>query len=145
MVDVSQPILDLDIIQWTLRGQLNLQLVRTAQMAGLAAVGLSGADAGLVQVEKRPPWMIDGEEIDFGWVGDIINVAPNVVVALLDAGFLPVIATLGIDANYQTYNVNADTVARAIAEAVKASRFILVTESGGVRRHAHDPASHLAP
>ena len=135
--------LDLEIIHWTLRGQLNIQLVRTAQKAGLMALGLSGADAGIVQVAKRPPWQIDDEEVDFGWVGDITGVNPRILHVLLDTGYLPVIATLGIDKNCHTFNVNGDTVACAIAEAVQASRFIMVTEAGGVRRKADDPTTQV--
>ena len=135
--------LDLDIIHWTLRGQLNTLLVRYALQAGIQAVGLSGADAAMVEVTRRPPWEINGEEVDFGWVGDIVNIQPSLLKLLMENGYTPVIATLGIDANRHTFNVNGDTVACSLAEALGASRFIMVTEAGGVRRHAGDPASHL--
>jgi acetylglutamate kinase len=137
--------LDLDIAQWALRGKLNTQLVAALQHGGgLRAVGLSGADAGLVRVTRRPPWTLDGETVDFGWVGDVEGVAAGVLTCLADGGFVPVVAPLGIDDAGQVYNVNADTVARAVAVALGAAALVLVTPTGGVRRSADDPASHLA-
>ncbi|MEM6645884.1 MAG: acetylglutamate kinase [Bacteroidota bacterium] len=136
--------LDLDVVTWVLRGQVNTALVAQAQATGLPAVGTSALDAATAQVTKRPPWTVDGETIDFGWVGDVAQVDPAYLRHLLAGGYLPVVASLGMDASGQVYNVNADTIACVIAEAVQASAFGLVTDSGGVRRHADDPASHLA-
>jgi acetylglutamate kinase len=135
--------LDLDIVQWTLRGQLNAQLVAQASTHGLLAIGLSGADGGVLRVTKRPPWTIDGQQVDFGWVGDVQRVNTHVLTHLLDAGFLPVVAPLGLDDAGQLYNVNADTVAHALAEALGAEQLLLVTETGGLKRCADEPASHL--
>lgn len=134
---------DLEIVQWTLRGALNTALVAGATRHGLAAVGLSGVDGGTLRVTKRPPWQVDGETVDFGWVGDVERVQTDVLETLLRGGFVPVIAPLGLDAAGQAYNVNADTVACTLAEALGASSFLLVTESGGVRRDPADPASRL--
>jgi len=111
---------------------------------GLTAVGLCGADGGLLRVHKRPPWKIDGAMVDFGWVGDVEHVETTVLERLFKAGFVPVVAPLGIDAAGQLYNVNADTVAHALATALDAEQLFLVTQSGGVRRVADDAASHLA-
>ena len=134
---------DLEIVQWTLRGALNTSLVAGAARHGLAAVGLSGADGATLRVTKRPPWEIDGETVDFGWVGDVERVETGLIQTLLDGGFVPVLAPLGLDAAGLIYNVNADTVACAVAEALSAASFLLVTESGGVRRNPEDPASRL--
>lgn len=134
---------DLEIIQWTLRGAVNSFLVAQALQYGVRAVGLCGVDGNTLQVHKRPPWQIDDEAVDFGWVGDIDRVQPTLLHTLLDAGFVPVLAPLGVDAHGDRYNVNADTVACAIAASLNAHRFLLVTESGGVRRAATDPASLL--
>ena len=136
--------LDLEIVQWALRGQLNVQLVAQAARAGLSAVGLSGADGGLLRVRRRPPWHLDGEKVDFGWVGDVEHVEPALLSRLLDGGFVPVVAPLGIDAEGLVYNVNADTVAHAIAAALDASQLLLVTASGGVQRGADDADALLA-
>lgn len=136
--------LDLDVILWTLRGALNTRLVAEAARRGLPAVGLSGVDAGTVQVHRRPPWHIDGETVDFGWVGDVERVDPSLPASLLQKGYLPILAPLGIDAEGQLYNVNADTVACALSGALQAGRFFLVTESGGVRRVADRPDTLLS-
>jgi acetylglutamate kinase len=124
--------LDLEVAQWALRGALSTRLVTEAEQHGVPAVGLSGADGGLVRVTRRPPWEVNGETVDFGWVGDVERVHPDVLKALLGGGFTPVIAPLGVDADGQVYNVNADTVACALASALDAQRLLLVTAAGGV-------------
>lgn len=134
---------DLEIVLWSLRGALNARLVARARTAGIPAVGVSGLDGGLVQVHRRPPWTVDGEQVDFGWVGDVDRVDPRLVTHLLEGGYLPVVAPLGVDDAGLLYNVNADTVACALARAAGADEFLLVTESGGVRRDARDPSSRL--
>jgi acetylglutamate kinase len=136
--------LDLKIAQWAMRGTLNTQLVAQAQQHDLAAVGVSGADAGLVQVSKRPPWTINGEPVDFGWVGDVEHVDPSLLEGLLAQSLVPVVAPLGIDDAGQVYNVNADTVACALAEALAAKQLLYVTGAGAVRRDAEDPTYRLA-
>ncbi len=135
--------LDLQILQWTLRGELNLRLVTTALRHGLPAVGLAGADGGILRVRRRSPWTIEGETVDFGFVGDVAHVEPAVLRHLLAGGYVPVVAPLGIDDAGQLYNVNADTVACALAAALQAHAFLLVTETGGVRRDPGNPASLL--
>lgn len=136
--------LDLEIMQWTLRGALNTGLVAQAAGHGIRAAGLSGVDGGTLQVVKRPPWQVDGESVDFGWVGDVEEVRTDLLARLLEGGFVPVLAPLGIDAAGRVYNVNADTVACALAAALEAAQFLLVTESGGVQRDVARPASRLS-
>ena len=135
--------LDLRLVQWTMRGELNSRLVAGAFKSGLKAVGVAGSDAGLIRVVKRPPWTVDGEEIDFGLVGDVQNVDASVLSHLLDGGFIPVVAPLGIDAEGQLYNVNADTVSCEIASAIGAGQYLLVTDSGGVRSDSGDASTLL--
>lgn len=135
--------LDLEIILWTLRGALNARLVAQAQCAGLDAVGVSGVDDGLIQVQRRPPWEVDGRLVDFGWVGDVVNCRVALIRLLLEAGRLPIVAPMGGDGTGQIYNVNADTVALTLAQALGADRLYLVTEVGGVFRDPADPATRL--
>lgn len=136
--------LDLQIMQWTVRGELSSRLIAMAGQAGLSAVGLCGVDGGTVRVSRRPPWTVDGRVVDFGWVGDIQEVRPALLTALLDAGHTPVVAPLGVDSAGQIYNVNADTIAAAIARALGASLFALVTDAGGVRRDASEAATVIS-
>lgn len=135
---------DLDVAQWALRGKVNTDLVAGARRQRVSAVGVSGVDGNLIQVTKRPTWTVSGREVDFGWVGDVEGVDASVLTALLDAEMVPVVAPLAAGADGQVYNVNADTVARAVAEALGASELLLVTNTGGVRREAGDPATHLS-
>lgn len=136
--------LDLDVAAYTLRGLTNATLVAAATAAGIPAVGLSALDGHLVTAARRPPRDIDGETVDFGHVGDVVGVDARLVRLLLSDGFLPVVASLATDGAGHLLNVNADTIARELAVALAATRFLLVTETGGVRRDAADPASHLA-
>lgn len=125
---------DLAIVQWTMRGELSTRLVREAIGRGIRAVGLSGVDGFSLRVTRRKPWTVDGESVDFGWVGDVERFDTGLMTTLLDAGYLPVISPLGVDDAGLVYNVNADTVARTIARALSASELLLVTESGSLRR-----------
>jgi acetylglutamate kinase len=134
--------LDLEVAQWALRGALSTRLVAQAGQHGMKAVGLSGADGGLLRVTKRPPRSVNGDPVDFGWVGDVERVEPGVLRTLLDGGLLPVVAPLGIDEAGQVYNVNADTVACALAAALGARRLLLVTTAGSVRQAAGTRLSH---
>lgn len=125
--------LDLDIVRWTMRGEINLALSAAAQASGIPAVGLSGADAGILRVRKRPPWTVDGREVDFGWVGDVVKVNPEFLRVSIEEGFVPILAPIGLDTEGQVYNVNADTVASAIAQSLPAHELLLVTDSGCLR------------
>jgi acetylglutamate kinase len=124
--------LDLKIALWTMRGELNGNLVAAARAFGIPAVGVSAIDGTIVDVQRRPPRMIDGVEVDFGYVGDVASVRPDLIHVLLKNGFTPVLSPLCTDATGQIYNVNADTIACGIAGALGAARFLLITESGGV-------------
>lgn len=127
--------IDLEIIQATVCGVVNSQLVASLVGAGVHAVGISGAAAATVAVTKRPPWQVNGETVDFGFVGDIKHVDPTLVELLLRAGYVPVVATIGIDEAGDLYNVNADTTAAAIAVALRAERFCIVTDSAGLHKN----------
>ncbi|MBT8398846.1 MAG: acetylglutamate kinase [Rhodothermia bacterium] len=124
---------DLEIMEWVARGSLNTRLVGQALACGVDAVGLSGVDGALVQVDRRPPWNIDGQEVDFGYVGDVRKVDTRVLDALLAADLTPVIGPLGVDDAGQAYNVNADTIASSVAATVGAGSLLLVTETGSLR------------
>lgn len=136
--------LDLDVVLWAMRGELNARLTAAALAADVPAVGLSGVDGGLVRVERRPPQNRDGEVVDFGHVGDVVRCNPDVLRALLSAGFVPVIASPCADESGNLYNVNADTVALAIADALGAGALLLVAEAGGVFQDLNDAGSRIA-
>ncbi|GAB5537741.1 MAG: acetylglutamate kinase [Rubricoccaceae bacterium] len=135
--------LDLDVALYVLRGALNARLVASGLAAGVRAVGISGADGGCVQVERRPPRQIEDRTVDFGHVGDVVGTDATLPRTLLDAGFVPVVATVCSDSAGGLYNVNADTVAAVLAVALGAVRLELVTGAGGVRRDAANPTSRI--
>jgi acetylglutamate kinase len=122
---------------WAGRGELNSQLVASGFAQGISTVGLSGVDGGILQVDKRPPWKIDGQQVDFGWVGDVSCCDPSLPQALLEMQSVPVLASLGVDQQGQIYNVNADTVAAHLSMALattgpRAVELQILTDSGGV-------------
>jgi acetylglutamate kinase len=121
------------VVRMVLVGQVNKDVVNLINNHGSFAVGLSGEDGGLFTAERRGA-IIDGEEVDIGLVGDVIEVDPSAVSALLDAGRVPVIATVGRGRDGNSYNVNADTAAAALAAALKAEKLIVLTDVAGLYR-----------
>ena len=121
------------IARMVLKGQVNPQLVAAINVHGNYAVGVSGVDAGLIRAEARDPGL--------GYVGDVTDVDPSVLRNLLADEFIPVIATIGSDERGQAYNINADTVAGAIAEALGAEKLVYLTDIEGLRREVDDPDS----
>ncbi len=123
----------IDIVRMVLIGQVNPQLVAAINVHGPLAVGVSGEDAGLIRAAAR--------HADLGFVGDVESINPTILNALLDDEFIPVVATIGTDIDGQAYNINADTVAGAIAEALGAEKLVYLTDIEGLRRTIDDPAS----
>ncbi len=122
-----------DIARMVLKGQVNPQLVAAINVHGRYAVGLSGIDAGLIRAVARNP--------ELGFVGDVTQINPEVILGLIEDEFIPVIATIGSDVLGQSYNINADTVAGAIAEALGAEKLVYLTDIEGLRRDVDDPGS----
>lgn len=122
-----------DIVRMVLIGQVNPQLVSAINVHGPLAVGVSGEDAGLIRASAR--------DAELGFVGDVDSINPTILHGLLDEGFIPVVATLGVDEHGQAFNINADTVAGAIAESLGAEKLVYLTDIEGLRRVVDDPAS----
>ncbi len=119
------------IVRMVLVGQVNGDVVNLINNHGPFAVGLSGEDGGLFTAERRPA-IIDGQPVDIGQVGDVVAVDPSAVIALLDAGRIPVIATVARGRDGLSYNVNADTAAAALAAALHAEKLIMLTDVAGL-------------
>lgn len=123
-----------------LAGEVNTRVLSAARAAGLAAVGLSGIDAGLLTARRRPPGTsASGEPVDYGFVGDLERVDVALLARLAEAGFVPVVASLAAAADGTPLNVNADTVAAALAVALGAEKLILATSAPGILERADDP------
>lgn len=135
---------DLRIALWTMRGELNARLVAALNADGLRACGISGVDGYTISATRRPPWTIEGREVDFGHVGDVRSVDTMIIQLLLDQSIIPVVAPLATDDTGNIFNVNADTVATDIAIALGADRLVYVADSGGLWRDASDRKSLIA-
>ena len=120
-------------------GKVNKGLVQMVQELGVKAVGLSGKDGGLLTVKKK----LSGGE-DIGFVGEIIGVNPKVLYDLLEKDFLPIVAPIGLDEKFDTYNVNADDAACAIAKAVKAEKLAFLTDIEGLYKDINDKKSFIS-
>ncbi|MCD7861535.1 MAG: acetylglutamate kinase [Oscillospiraceae bacterium] len=123
----------MDIVQMILAGKVNKTLVNLLEMKGGRAVGLSGIDDRLIEAKPKDPAL--------GYVGEItgINIVP--IADLLDKGYIPVISTIGCDAEGNTYNINGDTTAACIAGTLRAKRLIMMTDIAGILRDPADPAT----
>jgi acetylglutamate kinase len=121
----------MSVVRMVLVGQVNGDIVNLINDHGPFAVGLSGEDAGLLTAERRGA-VVDGELVDIGQVGDVVDVAPAAVHALLDAARIPVIATVARGLDGLSYNVNADTAAAAIAVGLGAEKLVMLTDVEGL-------------
>ena len=136
----------LDVAKMVYGGMLNTDLVAALREHRLQAVGLSGVDADLILAKRRPPVSVVDDAgktrtVDYGHVGDIERVDPRVLHTLVEARFIPVVASLAGDDEGNVYNVNADTVAESIAVATQAMKLIFMTGAPGVLRDRNDPSS----
>jgi acetylglutamate kinase len=127
-----------EVVRMVLVGQVNSDVVSLVNAHGPFAVGLSGEDAQLLTAERRDA-VVDGQPVDVGLVGEVVDVQPSVVRALLDDGKVPVVATVARGLDGQLYNVNADTAAAALAVALGAEKLVVLTDVEGL--YADWPAS----
>ena len=134
-----------EIAEMVLAGRINKEIVSLINQHGGRAVGLCGKDAGLIRAQRHAAQIIDeaGDaiEIDLGFVGDVLHVNPDVVVALDREGYIPVIAPNGVGEDGCTYNINADTMAGEIAAALAAEKLILLTDQRGILRDLDDDST----
>ncbi len=137
----------LEVAKLVYGGSINLELVAALKRHGARGVGLSGADADLITVSRRPPVSVRDpqtgaeERVDFGHVGDISRVDTTLLDVLWAAGCVPVVACLAADREGHLYNVNADTIAQALAVAAGAARLVLLTNVPGILLDVGDPGS----
>ena len=122
-----------DIVQMVLAGKINKSLVNLLEMKGGQAVGLSGMDARMIEAKRKDERL--------GYVGEVTAVNIGPVTDLLDGGYIPVISTLGCDGEGNTYNINGDTAAAAIAGALGAERLIMMTDIAGILADRNDPST----
>ena len=126
----------LDVARMVLIGKVNSDIVAALNVHGPLAVGISGVDANLIEADVR--------HVELGFVGDVVGVNPSILERLVAEDLIPVVATIGSDAAGQSYNINADAVAGALAAALGAEKLVFLTDVPGLRADATDPTSTIA-
>ncbi|MTV49410.1 acetylglutamate kinase [Heliobacillus mobilis] len=138
----------MEIVEMVLAGKLNKEIVALIQRFGGRAVGLCGKDGGLMQAKKRFELVKNeaGERVptDIGFVGDVVKINPELVRELSDQGYIPVIAPIGAGEKGEAYNINADTAAGELAQALEADKLVLLTDVEGILKDFHDKSSIIS-
>ena len=140
----------LDMAKMIFAGKINTDILAALRNRGIDAVGLSGVDGNIVHAERRPPKEILNREtgvrdkVDFGHVGDVVQINARLLTVLLDHGYLPVISSLGADAEGMVFNINADTIAAEIAVQLQAEKLILLSDVDGIYLTEGNPATKLS-
>ena len=136
-----------EIAEMVLDGKINSEIVNLLNQRGVRAVGLSGKDAGLIRARKKMATVYENDaahEVDIGYVGAVENIDASVIEDLLDHDYVPVIAPLGVGADGESYNINADYVAAEIAGALAAEKLLLLTDIEGIYKDFNDKSSFLS-
>ena len=140
----------LEMAKMIFAGKINTDILAALRHRGVEAVGLSGVDGNIVHAERRPPKAImnrqtgASEQVDFGHVGDILQIDSRLLTVLLDQGYLPVISSLGADADGKVFNINADTVATEIAIHLQAEKLVLLSDIEGIYLEEGKPETKLS-
>jgi acetylglutamate kinase len=140
----------LEMAKMIFAGKINTDILAALRQRSIEAVGLSGVDGNIVHAERRPPKEIVNREtgvrdkVDFGHVGDVVQINSRLLTVLLDHGYLPVISSLGADDEGMVFNINADTIAAEIAVQLKAEKLILLSDVDGIYLKAGDPQTKLS-
>src|SRR6185369_14274349 len=140
----------LDLAKMIFRGKINTEILSALRHRGIEAVGLSGIDGGVVKAVKRPPKDVlnkvtgETETVDFGHVGDIVDVDTRLITLLLENRYLPIISSLGADDEGKVYNINADTIAAEIAASLQAEKLILLSDVNGIYLDEKDKETKIS-
>jgi acetylglutamate kinase len=140
----------LEMAKMIFAGKINTDILAALRNKGVEAVGLSGVDGNIVHAERRPPKEIlnratgEHEHVDFGHVGDVVEINARLLCVLLDKGYLPVISSLGADREGMVFNINADTIASEIAVQLEAEKLILLSDVDGIYLREGVPETKLS-
>jgi acetylglutamate kinase len=140
----------LEMAKMIFAGKINTDILAALRNKGVEAVGLSGVDGNIVHAERRPPKEIlnratgERSHVDFGHVGDVIEINARLLCVLLDKGYLPVISSLGADREGMVFNINADTIASEIAVQLEAQKLILLSDVDGIYLRENEPETKLS-
>jgi len=140
----------LEMAKMIFAGKINTDILAALRHRGVEAVGLSGVDGNIVHAERRPPKEIlnratgEREHVDFGHVGDVLEINARLLCVLLDQGYLPVVSSLGADSEGSVFNINADTIASEVAVRLEAEKLILLSDVDGIYLKSSDPQTKLS-
>jgi acetylglutamate kinase len=140
----------LDMAKMIFAGKINTDILAALRMRGVNAVGLSGVDGNIVHAERRPPkevWNVhtgEHEQVDFGHVGDVLEIDERLLHVLLDHDYLPVVSSLGADEKGRVFNINADTIAAEIAVGLEAEKLIILSDVDGIYLKPGDETSKVS-
>jgi len=134
----------LEVSTMVLNGEINTRIVAMCRALGIPAIGISGVDGGLIKATKRPPVQVAGQTVDYGFVGDIYGIDASIIVKQLDNDLVPIVSPLSADDQGTLLNINADTVAAAIACELKAEKFVMATGAPGILESVDDPRSLIS-
>jgi acetylglutamate kinase len=130
----------IEVVEMVLSGKINKKLSSNLSKNGLTALGISGTDSNLIKVKKKLLYE-NGQKIDLGFVGEIININKEVLLKLIDSNIIPVISPIGSDDQGNSYNINADSAAAYISGAVNAEKLLIMTDVDGVYIDKNDPST----
>ncbi len=140
----------LELAKMTFAGKINTEILAALRRRGVEAVGLSGVDGNIVHAERRPPKEVLNREtgareaVDFGHVGDVLEINDRLLCVLLDQNYLPVVSSLGADDEGQIFNINADTIATEIAVRLEAEKLVLLSDVAGIYLDAGKPETQIS-
>ena len=140
----------LEVVKMTFAGKINHEVLTLLRKYGAKSVGLSGIDGDIIVAKRRPPVSYNDKEtgkkgkLDFGHVGDIVDINTNLIEILLRENYIPVISSLADDGNGHILNINADTIASHIAVAVKADKYITMTNVPGILKNSRDQSTKIS-
>ena len=140
----------LEMAKMIFAGKINTDILAALRNRGIEAVGLSGVDGNIVHAERRPPREVlnretgERSQVDFGHVGDVVEINSRLLMVLLDQGYLPVISSLAADTSGTVFNINADTIAGEIAARLKAEKLILLSDVDGLYLRPGEPGTKVS-
>jgi len=136
----------LEIARMVLVGNINAEMVSLIGKHGGKGIGLSGKDGQLIMARKKAPVKVKGsdEQVDLGYVGEVDKINPEIIMITAGKGYIPVVSPIAVDKDGNSFNVNADTAAGAIAVSLMAKKLISITDVEGVRRNSDDPSTVIS-
>src|SRR5215212_12024093 len=140
----------LDMAKMMFAGKINTDILAALRRRGVEAVGLSGVDGNIVLAERRPPGQVlnratgESEHVDFGHVGDVLKINARLLCVLLDHDYMPIVSSLGADAEGRVFNINADTIAAEIAVRLQAEKLVMLSDVDGIYLRPGEQATKIS-